>query len=266
MFRYAKKALQASVLTLICWAVIRFDPQGQVFNLAGIFVVVFCTLAATMLGQSFSGVIELLKVLPQKLKDKSPPNEVDMALFTKVADYYRLGNIRYAELGTRRIETPLLRIGAQLVLDRASTSDIDRAMQWRIGAQRERDNGEIRVFRTMMSLAPAFGMLGTLFGLIGMLHELDAQAMQHVGESMGFAMITTVYGLLAANLLLKPIIARLENNSRHRLAWMHVQIEAVQMMQEKCHASVIKDALMAFLDNPEIISPREELELKVVHG
>ncbi|NJD06186.1 MAG: chemotaxis protein MotA [Methylococcaceae bacterium] len=224
------------------------------------------TLAATMLGQSPRGVLELLKQLPEKLKTRSEINEVDMALFVKVADFFRLGNIRYAELGARRITTPLLRSGAQMVLDRTPSADIQRTLQWKIGAQRERDNAEIQIFRTMMTLAPAFGMLGTLFGLISMLYGLDARTMEHIGEAMGFAMLTTVYGLLAANLLLKPVILRLENNSRKRLAWMVVQAEAVAMMEEKCHAQVIQDSLLAFMDSPEVGINRSEIELSAVHS
>jgi len=265
MKRHLRKLPHALFLFLACWLILHFDPAGLVFNLPGILIVIAGTLAATMLGQSPRGVLELLRQLPDKLRCKSDINEVDMALFVKVADFFRLGNIRYAELGTRRITTPLLRSGAQMVLDRTPSADIQRTLQWKIGAQRERDQAEIQIFRTMMTLAPAFGMLGTLFGLISMLYGLDARSMEHIGEAMGFAMLTTVYGLLLANLVLKPIIIRLEMHSRQRLAWMHVQIEAIAMMEEKCHAGVIQDALLAFLECPELGQSRGEIELTAVH-
>jgi len=241
-----------------------FDPSGQIINLPGLIVVFVGTLGATTMGQSGKVVFSLLRRLPALLKASPTTNEVDIALFVKIADFYRLGNIRYAELGARRLESSLLRSGTLLVLDRVAATNIDRTMQWKIGAQRERDNSEIQVFRTMMTLAPAFGMLGTLFGLISMLYGLDDGAMQNIGQSMGFAMLTTVYGLLASNLLFKPIIARLEANSRRRLAWMFVQVEAVMMMEEKCHSTVIQEAMLAFLDNPEISRHRDELELTAV--
>jgi chemotaxis protein MotA len=265
MKRHLRKLSHALIAILVCSVILYFDPAGLIFNIPGILIVVAGTLAATMLGQSPSGVFDLLKQLPDKLRVQSEINEVDMALFVKVADFFRLGNIRYAELGARRITTPLLRSGAQMVLDRIPSADIQRTLQWKIGAQREKDHGEIQIFRTMMTLAPAFGMLGTLFGLISMLYGLDSRTMEHIGEAMGFAMLTTVYGLLAANLLLKPIIIRLETNSRKRLAWMVVQAEAVAMMEEKCHASVIQDSLLAFLDTPELGPGRGEIELTAVH-
>lgn len=265
MKRHVQKLSHALIAILVCWLIVYFDPAGLVFNIPGILIVVVGTLAATMLGQSARGVVELLKQLPDKLRPQSEINEVDMALFVKVADFFRLGNIRYAELGARRITTPLLRSGAQMVLDRTPSADVQRTLQWKIGAQRERDNAEIQIFRTMMTLAPAFGMLGTLFGLINMLYGLDTRTMEHIGEAMGFAMLTTVYGLLAANLVLKPIIIRLETNSRKRLAWMVVQAEAIGMMEEKCHASVIQESLLAFLDAPELGTSRDEIELTAVH-
>lgn len=266
MKNLAVKALHATLLLLILGLILKFDPAGRVLNIPGLTIVIAGTLIATVLGQSWRSVVVLLKQLPAKLARQSPVNEVDMALFVKVAEMFRQGNIRYAELGARRIETPSLRAGVQMVLDRTSQEDIARMMQWKIGAQRELDHGEIQVFRTMMGFAPAFGMLGTLFGLIAMLYGLDAKSFQHIGESMGFAMLTTVYGLMLANLVIKPIVTRLELRSRERLAWMQVQCEAVLMMHEQCHPRVIEEYLQSFLLHPNEVERMAggEIELSAV--
>jgi chemotaxis protein MotA len=261
MKRHAANVMRASLLLLGCWFVLKLDPAGRVLNLPGLFIVIVGTLAATVLGQSWRSVWNLLAGLPRKLGAVSPANEVDMALFVKVAEMHRQGNIRYAELGARRMETPLLRSGALLVLDRTAHEDVERMLQWKIGAQRQADQSEIQVFRTMMAFAPAFGMIGTLFGLIQMLYGLDAKSLQHIGESMGFAMLTTVYGLLLANLALKPIVTRLERRSHERLAWLYVQCEAVLMLHEQCHPKLIEEYLNAFLLHPGQPDPRGDIEL-----
>lgn len=264
MKRHAANVLRVLFALAVCWLILKFDPAGRVLNLPGIFIVVVGTLAATVLGQSWRSVAALLGSLPRKLGKRDEINEVDMALFVKVSELHRQGNVRYAELAARRLETPLLRSGAMLVLDRAAHEDIERMMQWKIGAQRELDQGEIQVFRTMMAFAPAFGMIGTLIALIQMLYGLDARSFQHIGESMGFAMLTTIYGLLLANLALKPVVTRLERRSRERLAWLYVQCEAVLMMHEQCHPRMIEDYLNAFLLHPDQPDPRGEIELDAV--
>lgn len=264
MKRYAVKSLQALILTSICWSIVRFDPAGQIFNIPGILIVIAGTFVATALGQSFRTVVDLIRQLPRKLARQDLVNEADLALFIKVAELHRQGSIRPAELAAGRIENPFLRSSAQLVLDRTPHADVSRMLQWKIGAQRERDHSEIHVFRTMMAFAPAFGMLGTLFGLISMLYGLDSKSFQHIGESMGFAMLTTVYGLMLANLVLKPIVTRLELRSRERLAWLYVQCEAVLMLDEKYHPHLIRDYLQAFLDSPDKPEQQGELQLSVV--
>jgi chemotaxis protein MotA len=251
MKSHKTKILLALSAIAMGWAIFRFDPSGQVFNIPGLLVVVAGTFLATAFGQSFRALIELLKSLPQKLAPQSPNNETDMSCFIRAAELYRKANVPSAEAAVRRIENPFLRSGAQLVLDRTPYTDVSRVMQWRIGALRERDASEIQVFQTMMTFAPAFGMIGTLFGLIAMLSGLEMNNLGHLGGDMGFAMLSTVYGLLLANLVLKPIVTRLEQRSKERLAWLNVQFEAVLMMYDKCHPKLIRDYLEAYQEHPE---------------
>lgn len=264
MKRYAVKSLRLLILVSICWLIVRFDPAGQILSIPGFLIVIAGTFLATALGQSFGPVVTLLRQLPEKLARQDLAHEADMALLIKVAEFHRQGLIRPSEQAAKRIEHPFLRSSVQLVLDRTPYVDVNRMLQWKIGAQRERDHSEIQIFRTMMAFAPAFGMLGTLFGLISMLYGLDSKSFQHIGESMGFAMLTTVYGLMVANLFLKPIITRLELRSKERLAWLHMQSEAVLMLHEKYHPNMIRDYLQAFLDNPDDPEQERGLQLSVV--
>lgn len=248
MKRYTRIALQVLIPTVVIALILHFDPSGRVFNLPGLVVVLAGVYLATALGQSFGSVWALIRRLPEKLAPRhfGADDEVDIELFLKACEFHRQSNVKYAELALRRIGNPFLKSGAQLVLDRTPQADIERVMEWSIAAQRERDHSEIQIFQTMMGFAPAFGMLGTLFGLIGMLYGLELNNLKRLGMDMGFAMLTTVYGLLLANLILKPIVTRLELRSRERLAWLHVQHEIVLMMQEQCHPKLIREHLAAF--------------------
>ncbi len=265
MKRHAFKAILVLSFVLIGALVMWLDPTGAVFNLPGLVVVVCGTFVATVLGQSYGGVMGLLKELPRKLSRVVLVDEVDVELFLKASEFHRQGSVRFAEAVTRQLGDPFWRAGIQQVLDRTPYADLSRVLQWKIGAQRERDQSEIQVFMTMMAFAPAFGMLGTLFGLISMLYGLDMSSLRSLGQHMGFAMLTTVYGLLLANLVLKPIVSRLEQRSRERLAWLHVQQEAILMMHEKCHPRLIQDYLDAYLAPAEHLEQVDELSLGAVN-
>jgi len=123
-----------------------------------------------------------------------------------------------------------------------------RTLQWRIGNERENDQQEIRVIRAMAGYAPSMGMLGTLLGLVQMLFGLGDKGINEVGVAMGFAMLTTVYGLVGANLLLKPLAGKMEQQSRIRLSWLYAQLETVLMLKERSHPIHIREALETYLD------------------
>jgi len=101
----------------------------------------------------------------------------------------------------------------------------------------------LRVMQAMAGFAPAFGMLGTLLGLVRMLFGLGESGLDVVGSAMGFAMITTVYGLVAANLAIKPVISRMEQQSRELLAGYHLRYELLAMMFSREHAALIRGSL-----------------------
>ncbi|MGX2038905.1 motility protein A [Methylocaldum sp. MU1018] len=248
------------LFVLLLWA----DPSGRYFNISGLFLVVVGTFAATVLAHSFRGVTDLLRQLRSKLGSKASMASDDLDMFLRVVDAHRQGAVRAAEQAAKRLQESLLRTGAELVISRTPPADLRRMLQWKIGAQRERDQAEIQIVRTMGTFAPAFGMLGTLFGLIGMMYGLDANRMEQIGEAMGFAMLTTVYGLVLANLALKPLATRLERRAKENLAWAYVQMESVLMLHDRCHAAMFRDYWQAFFDRPEASEPVDALPLSVV--
>ena len=75
------------------------------------------------------------------------------------------------------------------------------ALQRQIAEERERPVGPVELLRSMAGYAPTLGMLGTLLGLLQMLFDVSSGDVESMGTAMGFAMMTTVYGLVIANLI-----------------------------------------------------------------
>ncbi|MCC5935382.1 MAG: MotA/TolQ/ExbB proton channel family protein [Candidatus Cyclonatronum sp.] len=112
----------------------------------------------------------------------------------------------------------------------------------------ERYNDKVqtsRVFQTMGTAAPAFGMLGTLLGLIIMLANF--QDAEQLGLGLSFALMTTLYGLAFAHLLLFPLATKFKVMAQHQYFRERVMLEGILMLHEGKAPLMIHDKLGAFI-------------------
>ncbi len=213
--------------------------SAPIAAIAGLFLVIGGTLLAASLSHSPTALVGL----PQALRDIAAGDAADEALgsFLEAADCYRRGNIRLAEQVAQRIGVPLLRQGVQLVLDGVHREQVSQALQWQIAEERDGLRQPVELLRAMAGYAPAFGMLGTLLGLVQMLFSLSAGDLGSLGGAMGFALLTTVYGLVLSNLVLKPIAMKAELRARSRLGRRGAQLQAVLMLFDRQHSTLIRE-------------------------
>ena len=163
--------------------------------------------------------------------------------FLKAATFFRYGNIRPAEEAARAIGRPVLRRGTQLVLDGLQRPQLALALQRQIVEERERLVAPVELLRAMAGYAPTLGMLGTLLGLSQMLFGVGSSDVAGMGASMGFAMTTTVYGLVLANLIFKPLASKVEQRNRRDLTQSIVDLQAVMLLYERQHPEYIRDVI-----------------------
>lgn len=220
---------------------------GVFFNIPGLIVVLGGTLAATVVSRPLADVMRVLRSLPELLKEESLSADADVQQLLRVADWYRRGNISTAELELARIRNPFLHGGIRMVFDAAPLQDLVKVLQWRSAGVRMREHADSQILRTMAALAPAFGMLGTLFGLVQMLSGLGHSGLQEIGTSMAFAMSATLYGILSANLVLKPLAIKMERRTQHRLVLMNMLQEGILLLYERRHPTLIRETLAAYL-------------------
>jgi len=217
---------------------------GAFLNLPGLIVVIGGTLVATFLSRPTAEVMAILRSIPDLLREAPQPttnHDVDQLL--RFASRYRVASIRNAERELGRISNPFVRAGLQQVVDRAPEQELEKTLRWRLSSVLRREQSRVQIINTMAIFAPAFGMLGTLFGLVNMLSGLGDSGLQEIGGSMAFAMITTVYGIIAANLLFKPLAIKMERRTNQRLLQMKTLMEGILMIYHKRHPAQIRDVL-----------------------
>jgi chemotaxis protein MotA len=122
------------------------------------------------------------------------------------------------------------------------------------------------IFFYMGAYAPAFGMLGTIIGLIIMMNnfagtgngqEIDtmsfdvAQKFAQLLSGMGLALITTFYGVLLSNLVFLPIGGKLKRKSENEMMLKNIVVEGIISIHKKDHPILIREKLMTFVPRTE---------------
>ena len=247
--------LTGGLLLLMGMMVMSPEHIGIFFNLPGLLMVVGGTLAATIVSRPIRDVQGVVRIIPELLHDEAAPSGVEVNQLLRFTDAYRMGNLRAAERELNTIEDPFLQAGLRMVVDGCQPQDLSKALHWRMSGLRAREQGQAHILRTMAVLAPAFGMLGTLFGLMQMLSGLGESGLDDIGSSMAFAMITTLYGLVASNLFCKPLAIKLERRTHQRLLHMSMLMEGILLAYEKRHPTLIRDTLDAFELHTNVAPP-----------
>lgn len=248
----------AGALVLVT-AMLLLSPHGAgaFFSIPGLLVVIGGTLAATLLSRPFEEVRKLLHTVPELFRADDSQVERDIDELLQFAQKHRFASPRAAEKALAEISNPFVAAGLRQVIEGCSLDDLSRALQWRIAGVRTQESGQTQILHTMAAFAPAFGMLGTLFGLVHMLAGIGDAGLDQIGSSMAFAMVTTVYGIVASNLVFKPLAIKMERRTGQRLMQMSSLMEGVLQVQQKRHPMLIKEALEAYFAHCRNAAPAQ---------
>lgn len=233
-------------------------------NLPGLLIVLGGTVAATIVSYPPAYVWRVWRNFIIALRNERLYEKDDVDDIVEIAKRWKTGQIAQVEEKLNEIRSPFLQTGLRLLIDGTPAEDVEDLLRWRIDRLRSKENAEAAVFRTMGAYSPAFGMLGTLIGLVNMLFSMSEGGFDQIGLNMAVALITTFYGLILANLLFKPIATKLEDRTEQRVRTLGMALEAVILISERRTPSYIRETLYSFLAeyDDEVIDeangPRQE--------
>lgn len=238
--------------------------SGMIAIISGLILVVGGTLLTTIMSHSLHAVVAMWQLVSDFKKPDTDQNDEEddsFRSFLRAANFFRRGEIRPAEAVTQEISAPLLRRGTQLVLDGFPRDQVSLALQRQIAEDRDHLRRPADILRAMSGYAPAFGMLGTLLGLVQMLFGLGSGDLSSIGAAMGFAMLTTVYGLVLANLVFKPMASKFEQRGRQLISRRVAHLQAVMMLCDKQHSELIREMMDEASANQDIQLAAVQLKL-----
>jgi chemotaxis protein MotA len=229
------------------------------WNLESLMVVLGGTLSATAIAFRLNEVKRVFGLI--KFVFIKPAFELDEVVDDIVAlgEAYRKDR-QSLEAQAANLRNRFLKDGVVFITQGLKIEDLREIMTTREDYRERREASEAGLMKTLGTYSPAFGMVGTLIGLIMMLLGMGSSdggdMAAQLGQSMSIALITTFYGAVLANLLFLPFAEKISSRNRENTVCGELIIEGLMLIHQKKHPIVIRDMLNSYI--PPALRKTEE--------
>ena len=203
------------------------------------------TTAVTMMCFPMSDIKQISKVMLVTAFRKSATPEEEIERIVEYANLARKEGLLALEAKLEEVNDTFVSKGIQLVIYGFGAETVRDIMVLEADWQRSRHGTGKKIMDQMGAFAPAFGMIGTLVGLVQMLQNLSDPSM--IGQGMATALLTTLYGAMLSNMLFLPLSGKLEVLAGSEGLLRDLMIEGIVAIQSGEKPALIKEKLKGFL-------------------
>jgi chemotaxis protein MotA len=214
-------------------------------NLKSGMMVLGGTLMSTFLAFSMRTVKDLIKSLRELFREVKIDYEGLIREMKYLARVGRQYGIKALEEEGNKVSNLFLRKGIELVVDGYDRYEIRNILEKEYELYFSRKESQVNVLNTLAKLAPVFGFVGTVVGLINALSSIEDP--KGIGKAMALALLTTFYGLIFANFLFLPLAKKLSEHTKAEATLLNVILEGVMDISENKHAASISHRLHSYL-------------------
>lgn len=239
---------------LIIWALLSGGNIGNYIDVPSVILVMGASITIVFYAFPARNVKSIGAVVKKALfaKSKSIDQLIDdMVSFAEIA---RRDGILSLESAVKDIDDPFVVQGIQMAVDGTDPELIEQILNTELDNQVERHETGKGLIDAVGKYAPAFGMIGTLVGLVAMLAKLDDPAA--IGGGLAIALLTTLYGALLSNAVANPLADRLARRSGEEVLYKTIVIQGVMSIQSGDNPRVVEQKLRTFL--PPSLRPKAE--------
>lgn len=215
-------------------------------NQEALFMVMGGTFCATLVNYPMSQVKGLVPILRKVLFSAGVDTSKIVGTFVYLSQKAKREGFLALQNDVKSLDDDFLRRGIQLVIDGADQEFIRNMLETEIGFIRERHKIGQEIMNAMGTYAPAFGIIGTVLGMIIMLNSIDDVAA--VPRRMALALAAAFYGLGSGYLLFLPMGGKLRRRSEEELLVKEIIIRGVLLLQSGATPSVVEANLKAYLE------------------
>lgn len=229
-------------------------------NVPSILVVIVGSFAATLIAYPLGNLLGLPKIILKTFFAKPQPVNELIKQLVAFAEVARRDGILSLENHMADVKDPFIIQGVQMAVDGTDPELIEQVMESDLENLMTRHEVGRGVLETIGKYAPAFGMIGTLIGLVAMLANMEDPS--SIGSGMAVALLTTLYGAVVANLIALPMADKLKLRSEEEVLAKSIIIRGVMSIQSGDNPRVVEQKLRTFLPPSQRAASSEDDEAR----
>ena len=206
------------------------------------------TFIATIISFPIVTVFRMMKlVLMRVLVREAPKHRLVFKEIVQLAKGYR-DNPDFLSTNVRSLKTPFLRDAVELINDgKVPMEEIVLILRKRAATQYRGHLEDADIFRVIARFPPAFGLIGTVLGLVSLMRGMGgADSMKTIGSSMAIALTTTFYGIVISNLIFIPIAENLNKINKEDEAMRLMVVDGVRMLNDRVHYLLVEEHMKSY--------------------
>lgn len=236
-------------MVLIIFVGITPAKLGNFWDAESVAIVLGGAMAAVIMSYPLS----MLKTIPSHFKMLLQGNKYNIPelvnTLEEMAQLARKNGLLALEEKANELDDPFFKQGIMLIVDATEPEEVRALMENDLDAMAARHEEGIGLYNKASAFSPAFGMIGTLVGLVNMLKgmNLDGDGASDIGPAMATALITTFYGCMLANLLFSPIANKLGVRNDEEMLYKQIMIEGILAIQAGDNPKFLKEKLVTYI-------------------
>ncbi len=239
------------VLAVVLIVIVGIGPSklGNFWDPQSVAIVIGGAIAAIVA----SYPLNKLATIPSHLKLLIQGNKYNMSALMdtleEMAQLARKNGLLALEEKANEIDDPFFKQGIMLIVDATEPEEVRTLLENEVDAMDSRHQDAMNMYLKAAAFSPAFGMIGTLVGLINMLKEMDIDSggSSNIGPAMSVALVTTFYGCILANVLFNPMANKLAVRNEEELLYKQVIIEGILAIQAGDNPKFLKEKLVTYV-------------------
>ncbi|ARU55629.1 ExbBD family outer membrane transport energizer [Oleiphilus messinensis] len=231
-------------LVIVLLAIVLSADSPLVFlNLPGLAIIIGGITTSLIFSYSKQDLLAAYQDAKQLMKDLPIDKEQTIKDIDGITQLWYRHDLRNVERVLPKVNNSLLNTGVQMVIDRRTQDEINSVLNWKIQQYRNIHLRRARIFQSMSMYAPAFGMVGTLLGLVNMMLIIEGNNNASIAGHLAVALVTTFYGLIFSNLLFKPMAIKMERRIDQTVEWMGVVRESVLLIEQRKSPAFVRQMI-----------------------
>lgn len=225
-----------------------FEKLGNFVDGPSVMIVIGCSIAIVLASFPLKTFLSIPKHFAVMLKNPKQKPETIIDALVDLAQIARKDGLLALEEKANEQEDPFFKQAIMLIVDANDPDRVRATLENDIECMSDRHNASAALYDKASAVSPAFGMVGTLIGLINMLKNMDpTSGSSNIGADMSVALVTTLYGCILAHMIFGPVANNLRIRDSEEVLNKMIIVEGITCIQAGENPKMLREKLLTFV-------------------